>query len=657
MIRMCWKAPQTSSFPLISWQRTVRFCAFLLGIGFVCTSAVCQSTSETTATFGMNAGKIEAPSPARLAFHSEAPGQEGDPDGGQLSLQQAIHMALERNLDIQLEKLDQSVADFSLTRTQGGATPRVINFNIAETPTGLVMASVPLLATTSPTLSPYGVEPSTISIPSSYDFAHVLQPYRSLSIASAPFSSGAPVPALDLSLQGQYGWIRRDPSNSLVTSSSSSAPAADTAVTNNTLGSTTLLKGFSPGTSIQLGIDNAVWSLYSGRSSAVPFSHPNAYALIAQPLLRGAGRKNNTRYIAIAKTNKTIAAALLEQQMIAIVAGVEGLYYDLVSLQNSVKVQQDALDAANTLLSDDRQQLSVGRLPPIEVTRAEALVAAIQLALVQANSFRDQQEIVLRTVIDPQSLTKATLNHLVATDELSAPSELSASPIPDLIRHALEQRPDVEQSRLQITNGERAVAGSANARLPEIDVYGSFQSRGVVSPNLIPVAGDPATGAPIYDGLPTGGLRAAQVFQAGIQFKLPIQNKVAEADLGADRAQLQQERLRLTQMEAQAAAEIRNAVIGWNAAKQAAQAAASARHLQEQLLSAEQEKFRAGFSTNFAVIQQQAYLAQAQTTEIAAQATWKKASVQLDRALGETLQRHAIAMDRVRQNRLPAGLP
>jgi outer membrane protein TolC len=260
-------------------------------------------------------------------------------------------------------------------------------------------------------------------------------------------------------------------------------------------------------------------------------------------------------------------------------------------------------------------------------------------------------------VIDPQSLGEGTLNHLVATDELSAPSEASVSPVTDLIRHALEQRPDIQQSKLQVTNGERAVAGSANARLPEIDLYGSFQSRGVISPNLIPVGGDPITGAPVYDPLPTGGVRASQVFQAGIQFKLPVQNKVAEADLGADRAQLQQERLRLTQMEAQAVAEIRNAVIGWNAAKQAAQAAASAKHLQEQLLSAEEEKFRAGYSTNFAVIQQQAYLAQAQTTEIAAQAAWKKASLQFDRALGDTLQRHGIEMDSVRRSRARADLP
>jgi hypothetical protein len=119
MMRMYWKVPQTSSFVLISWKRNVRICLVLLAVGFVCTRGVCQSTSDTTGTFRINAGRIESSSPARLAFHREAAGQEASPDGMQLSLQQAIQMALEQNLDIQLEEVDQSVADFSLTRTQG----------------------------------------------------------------------------------------------------------------------------------------------------------------------------------------------------------------------------------------------------------------------------------------------------------------------------------------------------------------------------------------------------------------------------------------------------------------------------------------------------------------------------------------------------------
>jgi outer membrane protein len=614
----------------------------LLAVGFVCARAVCQSTSETTGNFRIEAGRIDASSPARMPFYGDAMGQEASPDGMQLSLQQAIRMALENNLDIRLEQIDQSVAEFSITKTEGGANPRSINYIIAETPAGEVITPVPLLSSTASTLSPNGILPSGITIPSTYNAGRVLEPQHSLSIATAPFSAGAPVPVFDLNVLGQYAYFRRDPSNATVTSAS--ATAGDRTISNNTLGNTTAVKGFSTGASIQLGINDFVQSFYSGRSSPVPFTHPNAIALIAQPLLRGAGRKNNTRYIAIAKTNKKISADILEQQMISTVSGVESLYYDLVSLQNSVKVQKTALDAANKLLSDNRQQLSVGHMPPIEVARAEALVAASQIALTQANSLCEQQENVLRSVIDPQSLStpNTKLTDIVATDELSSTPDTPLAPMAELIQHAMEHRPDIRQSKLQVTNGERAVAGSANARLPEVDLYTSFQTRGVISPGLLPVGGDLTTGAPDIDLTPTGGVRASQVLEAGIQFNLPVQNKVAEADLGADRAQLQQERLRLTQMEAQAAAEVRNAVIALNAAKQAAQSAATAQQLQARLLSAEAEKFRAGFSTTFAVIEQQTYLTQAQTTDIAAQLAWKKAVVQLYRALGDTLQRHGI---------------
>ena len=72
--------------------------------------------------------------------------------------------------------------------------------------------------------------------------------------------------------------------------------------------------------------------------------------------------------------------------MISTISGVETLYYDLVSLQDSVLVQERALKAANLLLSEDREQLRMGRMPPIEVTRAQALVTASQLALTQTSA-------------------------------------------------------------------------------------------------------------------------------------------------------------------------------------------------------------------------------------------------------------------------------
>jgi outer membrane protein TolC len=146
--------------------------------------------------------------------------------------------------------------------------------------------------------------------------------------------------------------------------------------------------------------------------------------------------------------------------------------------------------------------------------------------------------------------------------------------------------------------------------------------------------------------VPTGGTRSSTVYEAGIQFLLPVQNRVAKANLGADKALLRQQQLRVTQLESQVAAEVRNAITALNAAKSAADAATTARELQGRLLAAAQESFRSGYTTNISVIEQQTYLVQAQTTEVVAKAAWLKAAGQLDRVLGQTLEKSAISLKR-----------
>jgi outer membrane protein len=132
--------------------------------------------------------------------------------------------------------------------------------------------------------------------------------------------------------------------------------------------------------------------------------------------------------------------------------------------------------------------------------------------------------------------------------------------------------------------------------------------------------------------------------EAGIQVSLPVQNRVAKANLGADQALLRQQQLRVTQLESHVAAEVQNAITALHAAKSAADAATKARELQAQLLGASQESFSAVYSNNLSVIEQQAYLTQAQTTEMLAKAAWVKAVAQLERVLGQTLEKSGISL-------------
>jgi outer membrane protein len=309
-------------------------------------------------------------------------------------------------------------------------------------------------------------------------------------------------------------------------------------------------------------------------------------------------------------------------------------------------VQEQALKAAELLLHNDEEQLNVGRLPPIEVARAQSLVTSRQLLLTQTIALRDQQQVILRTLVDPQSLT-GTLGRtpeLVATDPLLPPQGEPQATLPELIKGAWERRPDVQQARLQVSNGKRQVASAANAAKPEIDLYGSYESRGVVIPGLTGIGGDSLTGNAPTDPIPTGGSRSSTVYEAGVQFILPLQNRVAKANLGSDKALLSQQQARVMQLESQVAAEVQNAITALHAAESAADAATKARELQAKLLAASQESFNAGYATNLSVIEQQTYLAQAQTTEVMAKAAWLKAAVQLDRVQGRTLEKNGISL-------------
>jgi outer membrane protein len=638
--------------------------ALQFGLAAICLSAVlqaapCSEAQQVSAAVGTSGPLANAlpETPMPPLFVAQTAAQTGKPASPQdgklyLSLQQAFKMALENNLDLQIKQIDQSIVEGGLPLAQGGGAPRSINFTIMDAPAGVGGAAVPLLSFSSPGLTPASVDPIPSTISSSYNTSRVLETGHSLSLGTSPYSGGSVVPGFDAQLLGRYGWLRRNPQVSLLTGAPSSATSADTTTTDNTLGNTILTKGFSPGTTVELGVNDFVQSFYSGRSSAVPFSHPNAYALIAQPLFRNAGRANNTRYIAIAKTNKKISSAVLEQQMISTIAGVDSLYIDLISLQDEVKVQQQALAGAEQLLTNDRQQLDVGRLPPIEVTRAESLVTSTRVLLEQAKALRDQQEVILQTLIDPRSLTGPTAQppEIVATDSLLPPHDAVETPLPELVKLALETRPDVRQARLQIVNGERQVAGSANAAKPEIDIYGTYETRGVVLPGQLETGGSTLTGNTVLDQVPTGGTRSSTVYEAGIQFYLPVQNRVAKANLVMDKATLRQQELRETQLESAVAAEVRNAMTALRAAENAAAGAVKARELQERLLSATQESFQAGYGTNLAVIEQETYLAQAQAGEVVAKAAWSKAAVQLDRVTGKMLDRTGISLEDGQRN-------
>jgi outer membrane protein TolC len=154
--------------------------------------------------------------------------------------------------------------------------------------------------------------------------------------------------------------------------------------------------------------------------------------------------------------------------------------------------------------------------------------------------------------------------------------------------------------------------------------------------------------------LGVAGLRTSRVYQAGVQLNLPLKNHVAQADAARDVLQLRQAEARTQLLANQVREQVENAVIALQTARSALNAAIQSRQYQEQLVTAEQDKLSVGASTNFLVIQQDTYLAQARSTEVAARSVWIKARVALDRAVGDLLEKNGIGYDQSVTGELPA---
>ena len=405
-------------------------------------------------------------------------------------------------------------------------------------------------------------------------------------------------------------------------------------------------QGFSPGTQVEAFVDNAPSVLYGATSQYDPFKSPSTSLTVSQPLLRGRGRAVNLRFVRIARLDQRVSRLVFEQQLLETIYGVSRLYYDLVSLGENIAVKEQSLAAAERLLRDDRDQVSEGTLAPVELTRAQALVSSSRLDLIQARGEYRQQEVILRQqLVRNLSDPGAQVLSVVATDRILVPDAAPLLDVPALTSDALANRPDLAQAGLQVAADEIAAQATRNGVKPLLNLYGNVQTRGS---SLAPLQTLGSTGTGIIQtpaALTQGGLRLSTIYQGGVQLNLPLRNRIAQADAARDEIQLRRAQGRTLKLENDIRQQIENAAVALENAHEAYAAAVESANYQQQLLQAEIDKFSVGASTNYLIIQDQAYLAQARSTEVAARSDWIKAEIALDRSRGDLLQKNRIELD------------
>ncbi|HYP07701.1 MAG TPA: TolC family protein [Bryobacteraceae bacterium] len=571
-----------------------------------------------------------------------------------LSLQDAVALALENNLDIELQRYGPQLAQADLLRAQAGGVIRGIPTNISQGPSSAASLSQGGGAGT-------GVAGAGGSAGGGGS--------NGASNATVVFT-GTQVPSLDEVAFLNYNWGHRTSVQSNTVTTGTASLVFESAVW-----SSGIQKEFLTGTSLQLGYTQNAQSSNSRRAEINPVNTGNVNVQFTQQLLRGFGVALNSRFIRIAKNDVKISDLVFKQQVIAAVATVVNLYSDLVSFNEDVKVRRQALSLAEKLYNDNRKQVEIGTLAPIEIVRAEAEVARSQQELTQAETQVLQQETILKNYLSRTGVASPSIAdaRIIPTDPLRIPDVEPVEPIQDLVARALANRPELQQTGLAIENARISLAGSKSQLLPSLSLIGSAQNSGLAGQgNALYVPASPTSPLnPLANIEPrlVGGLggvwdqilgRSFPDYSLGFQLSIPLRNRAAQADITRDQLSLRQSELRQRQELNQIRVDVQNAVIGLQQSRARYQSAQKARVLQEQTLDAEQKKYALGASTIFFVIQAQRDLALAQATEVAALSSYNRARVSLDRATGQILNAFDVNIEEAmagKVTRAPAALP
>lgn len=417
-------------------------------------------------------------------------------------------------------------------------------------------------------------------------------------------------------------------------------------------------QGFSPGTNLSVGFQNNRQTTNSRFNTLNPTLNSSFRATITQHLLQGLGLGLNTRFIRVAHNNREIADVAFRNQVIETVSQIENIYWDLVNAYETVKAKERSLALAQKTLSDNQKQVQIGTLAPIEVVRAQSTVASNQQGLIVAQTNLQLQQLLMKNALS-RSLSDPILAAapVIPTDTMAVPAEEPVTPVQDLINDALSHRPDLAQSRIDLTNREINRKAAANGLLPSIDLVAFYGASGLGGEQN-PLAACGPNSNPLFC-VPTGTVPAhgfsntfGDLFNStapdkglGLQVNIPIRNRSAQADQMRSELELRQAEIRLQQLQNQVAIAVRNAQFTVQQDRAAVEAAEKALELAQQSLDAEQKKYALGASTNFAVLQTETDLATADSNRVQARSAYEKSRVELDRVTGNTLIRNGIVLD------------
>ncbi len=550
-----------------------------------------------------------------------------------LSLSDAVVLALENNFDIAIARINLDIADTDILRAKAGAGLRGVS-------TGLVSGTLGGSGTT--VVGGGGPGGTSGGVGGSGAGANGL-------VLST--SGGGPQPEnLDPTLTSNLEYeATTTPSTSAFTGST---PVQSTNTTFN-FGYT---QGFLTGTQLGVTFNNMRGTNTNPFNTYSPLINTSFRATATQHLLQGFGWGINGRFIVQAKNDRRITDSAFRQQLLYTVNQVENIYWGLVSAYEDEQAKERALAQSTQLTSDNRRQLQIGTLAPLDVVNSDSAVATDKQALVASQSNLTYQQLIMKQAI-ARELTDPVLMAapVVPTDRVGLdrlPEEDMT--VDDLVQQAYANNPQIEQAVLSMKNNEITMKAEKNGLLPTVDAY-AFYGASAVSGSQSQYLDCAALGAFGGTGcsFPTVGYGTAvgNLFNnatpdkgVGVNITIPLRNRVAQADQARSQMEYRQAQMRLQQLYTQVRIQVINGQYALTNDRAQVGAAQAGRDYSAQSLEAEQKKFKLGASTSALVLQQQRNLATAENSLISATAAYAKDRAGLLQLLSNTLDRYGISI-------------
>ena len=554
-----------------------------------------------------------------------------------LSLSDAVTLALENNYDIEIARINLDIADTDILRTRAGGLVRGVS-------TGLVTNT---LGGTTSTITGGGGPGGTSS--------GVGGGAAGATGIVLSTNGGGPVPLnLDPSLTGtiQYDAANNQQSTTFLT-------GTNTLKQNTGTYNFGYQQGFQTGTLFNFTFNNSRTTTNSVRSTYSPQVNSYFQAKATQHLLQGFGLWLNGRFKIQAINDRRITDSSFRQQLLYTVTQVENIYWGLVSAYEDEQAKERALAQSSQLTADNRKQLEIGTLAPLDVVNSDAAVATDKQALVASQTNLEYQQLLMKQAIarnlnDPQLANAPVIpTDRVALDRL--PEE--DTPTEELVRQAYANNPQIEQATLNMKNNEITIKAFKNGLLPTVDAYAYYGGAALAgAQNAALSCGTNADGSFILcppGTVPTTGYGDAlqNTFNntypdkgVGVNITIPLRNRIAQADQARSQMEYRQSQMRLQQLYTQIRIQVINGQYALTNDRAQVQAAQASRDFAAQSLDAEQKKYRLGASTTALVLQQQRNLATADNTLISATGAYAKDRVALGELLSNLLDKYGISI-------------